>query len=122
MKSRYHLLSLIIIVILFFSCYFISEDFRRFAFRSTEIDSIGHAIVFFVLTWLLHSILKLPLINVALTVSCYGVLTELGQLYLGFRTGELNDFFSDMVGIVLFCLIRWSIFMYRNRSANKLLL
>jgi len=52
-----------------------------------------------------------------LTVAFYGALTEVGQFYLGFRSGEFNDFFSDLVGIALFGLIRWSILMYRNRSS-----
>ena len=119
MKSRYHLSTLTIIVILFFCLYFVSEDFRRLAFRSTQIDSIGHVVAFFGLTWVLHSILKLPLINIMLTVVFYGVLTELGQYYLGFRTGAFNDFFSDVIGVALFGIIRWSIFMYRNRSGRK---
>ncbi len=119
MKSRYHLLTLIVIVILFFCLYFISEDFRRVVFRSTEIDSIGHIISFFCLTWVLHSILKLPLFNTMLTVGFYGMLTELGQLYLGFRSAQMSDFISDIIGISLFGVIRWSILMYRNRSSNK---
>ena len=120
MKSRYHLSILTIIGILFFCLYFLSDDFRRLAFRSTQIDSIGHIIVFFTLAWILHSILKLPLINISLTVIFYGALTEFGQFYLGFRTGEFNDFFSDVIGVTLFCVIRWSIFIYRNRSNGKL--
>lgn len=119
MKSRYHLFILTIIVILFFCLYFSSADFRRIAFRSTEIDSIGHIISFFCLTWVLHSILKLPLFNTMLTVAFYGVLTELGQYYLGFRSAQVSDFISDLIGIALFAIIRWSILMYRNRSSQR---
>ena len=119
MKSRYHLLILTVIVMLFFCLYFISEDFRRVVFRSTEIDSIGHIISFFCLTWVLHSVLKLPLFNTMLTVGFYGILTELGQYYLGFRSAQISDFISDIIGISLFGMIRWSILMYRNRSSNK---
>ena len=119
MKSRYHLSILAIIVILFFCFYFSSADFRRIAFRSTEIDSIGHIISFFCLTWVLHSILKLPLFNTMLTVAFYGVLTELGQYYLDFRSAEVSDFISDLIGIALFAIIRWSILMYRNRSSQR---
>lgn len=119
MKSRYHLSILAIIVMLFFGLYFSSDDFRRLVFRSTEIDSIGHIISFFCLTWVLQSILKLPLLTTMLTVAFYGVLTELGQHYLGFRNGEFSDFISDLIGIVLFAIIRWSILMFRNRSGNK---
>lgn len=120
MKSRYHLSILTMMIILFFCLYFSFSDFRRLVFRSTDIDSIGHIISFFGLTWVLHSILKLPLFNTMLTVAFYGGLTELGQYYLGFRNGEFKDFFFDIVGMTLFALIRWSILMYRNRSANRL--
>mgnify|MGYP003385088878 FL=1 len=119
MKSRYHLSILAIIVILFFCLYFSSADLRRIVFRSTEIDSIGHIISFFCLTWVLHSILKLPLFNTMLTVAFYGVLTELGQYYLGFRSAQVSDFISDLIGIAMFGIIRWSILMYRNRSSRK---
>lgn len=117
MKSRYHLSILTVLVMIFFTLYFSSDEFRRLVFRSTQIDSIGHIIGFFGLTWVLHSILKLPLFNTMLTVTFYGALTEIGQFYLGFRSGEFNDFFSDLVGIALFGIIRWSILMYRNRSS-----
>lgn len=119
MKSRYHLSILAIIVMLFFCFYFSSEDLRRMVFRSTEIDSIGHIISFFCLAWVLHSILKLPLLNTMLTVAFYGILTELGQYYLGFRSAQVSDFISDLIGIALFGLIRWAILIYRNRSSNK---
>ena len=121
MKSRYHLLLLSLIVALFFCLYFSSPEFRRLAFRSTEIDSIGHIISFFALTWVLHSILKLPLFNTMLTVTFYGLLTELGQYYLGFRSAQLSDFYADLIGIALFAVIRWSILMYRNRSSQRML-
>jgi VanZ family protein len=120
MKSRYHLSILAIIIILFFCLYFSYDDFRRLVFRSTEIDSIGHMISFFGLTWVLHSILKLPLLNTMFTVAFYGGLTELGQYYLGFRNGEFKDFFFDLVGILLFSIIRWSILMHRSRSGKRL--
>ena len=54
------------------------------------------------------------------TVAFYGALTELGQYYLGFRSGQLSDFISDLIGISLFGIIRWSILMYRNRSGKGL--
>ena len=120
MKSRYHLSILAIIALLFFCLYFSSSDFRRVVFRSTEIDSIGHIISFFCLTWVLHSILRLPLFNTMLTVAFYGALTEIGQYYLGFRSAQLSDFISDLIGIALFAIIRWSILMYRNRSSRRL--
>ena len=118
-KSRYHLSILAIIIGLFFCVYFYSADFRRLAFRSTQIDSIGHIISFLCLTWVLHSILKLPLFNTMITVAFYGALTELGQYYLGFRSAEFTDFIADLIGIAIFATIRWGILMYRNRSSNR---
>lgn len=119
MKSRYHLLIIILIVALFLSLYLISPEFRTIVLRSTKVDSIGHIISFFGLTWVLHSILKLPLFNTMLTVSLYGALTEFGQYYLGFRSGEVSDFIADLIGVALFGIIRWSILIYRNRSSNR---
>jgi len=119
MKSRYHLLIIALIVLLFLAFYLISAEFRTLVLRSTKVDSIGHIISFFGLTWVLHSILKLPLFNTMMTVSLYGALTELGQYYLGFRSGEFSDFLADLIGIALFGIIRWSILIYRNRSGNK---
>jgi|TARA_B110000211_G_scaffold78149_3_gene91670 VanZ family protein len=55
-----------------------------------------------------------------LTVAFYGALTEIGQYYLGFRSAQLSDFISDLIGIALFAIIRWSILMYRNRSSRRL--
>ena len=120
MKSRYHLSILSILVFLFFCLYFSSDEFKRLVFRSTEVDSIGHIVSFFALTWVLHSILKLPLANTMFTVAFYGALTELGQYYLGFRNGEFSDFFADVIGVALFGITRWSILMYRNRSSSRL--
>lgn len=119
MKSRYHLLIITLIVALFFAIYLISPELRTIALRSTEVDSIGHIISFFGLTWVLHSILKLPLFNTMLTVIFYGLLTELGQYYLGFRSAQISDFIADLIGVALFAIIRWSIMIYRNRSSNK---
>jgi VanZ family protein len=118
MKSRYHLLLMFVIALILFAMFMFLPDFRRLVFRGTQIDSIGHMIGFFALTWVLHSILKLPLVNTVLTMILYSALTELGQYYLGFRSGEFSDFFSDLVGIALFGVIRWAILVYGNKRAT----
>lgn len=116
MKSRYHLLLLALLTLLFFSIYWLSADFRYLVFRSTKIDSIGHIISFFLLTWVVHNILKLPLISTIISLSFYAALTELGQWYLGFRNAEFTDFFADLVGIMFFVILRWSFLAYKTRN------
>jgi len=37
----------------------------------------------------------------------YAALTEIGQSFLGYRSGELGDFIADIVGISLFVLAKW---------------
>lgn len=74
--------------------------------RYPQIDTIGHFTSFFILTWLVHSPLKVPLVIAVLTVIFYGALTELGQLYLGFRNGEVIDFLADVAGVLFFTLIK----------------
>ncbi|GHE94771.1 VanZ family protein [Thalassotalea profundi] len=114
MNRHYQLLIVLIILISSFCAYFMLDDLRAIVFRGTQIDSIGHIISFFLLTWLLNGIFKLPLTNCVITISIYAALTELGQYYLGFRNGELSDFFADLVGIALFALLRWGITIYRQ--------
>ena len=104
----------LIIFIVSVSAYFIFDELRAVVFRGTQIDSIGHIISFFLLTWLLNGIVKLPLINCVITISIYAAFTELGQYYLGFRNGEISDFFADLVGIALFAILRWAVTLYRQ--------
>lgn len=118
MKSRYHLLLLLIALLLFSAIYQFSEQFQKIIFRGTQIDSIGHILSFFILTWVLHNILKLPLFISVITLIFYGVLTELGQLYLGFRNAELNDFYADIFGIVLFIIIHKIFHRFLSRTTS----
>ncbi len=74
--------------------------------RYPQIDTIGHFTSFFMLSWLVHSLIKVPLTITILTLSFYGALTELGQLYLGFRNGELIDFLADVAGILFFAFTK----------------
>ncbi|OUR83351.1 hypothetical protein A9Q75_04910 [Colwellia psychrerythraea] len=74
-------------------------------------DTIGHLTSFFILTWVSHSIIKLSLsLSVPLLIF-YGALTEVGQSFLGYRSGQFGDFVADVVGISLFVLAKW---LYRN--------
>lgn len=83
---------------------------------SMEIDFIGHFIGFFFLTWFLHTKLSLPLINIGLCMVFYGAVTELSQLYLGFRNGEISDFIADVLGISLYMAIKWLTHQPENKQ------
>lgn len=124
MKTQYHLTFFILIigaaVILFFASeLLLPTEFKKIIFRSPKIDTIGHFISFFILAWLLHSLIKLTLRETFFTLSFYGVLSELGQYYLGFRNGELSDFFADIAGISLFIMLKTLYVTYKNRHINS---
>ena len=91
---------------------FLSGEVRSVIFQYVKIDSIGHFIGFFSLTWLLSTMLKLPLLNLTLTLVVYSALTEVGQHYLGFRNGEFRDVIADTLGILSFMLIKWIMVVY----------
>lgn len=123
MKKRHHLTFFILIIsaaiLLFFSSeLLLPAALKKIAFRSPQIDTIGHFISFFVLAWLVHSLIKLTLIETSITLSSYGALSELGQYYLGFRNGEFSDFFADIAGITLFILLKLLYLTYK-RVLNK---
>ncbi|GLX84376.1 hypothetical protein tloyanaT_06280 [Thalassotalea loyana] len=94
---------------------FISTDSSSAIFQHAQIDTIGHFIGFFCLAWFLHAFLKLSLLTLTPTLVVYGLLTEVGQAYLGFRNGEFSDFFADVLGILFFVLLRWAAMMYGYR-------
>lgn len=123
MKKRHHLTFFILIIsaaiLLFFSSeLLLPAALKKIVFRSPQIDTIGHFISFFVLAWLVHSLIKLTLIETSITLSSYGALSELGQYYLGFRNGEFSDFFADIAGITLFILLKLLYLTYK-RVLNK---
>ncbi|MDX2369969.1 MAG: VanZ family protein [Colwellia sp.] len=95
---------------------------KKIVFRSPQIDTIGHFIGFFILAWLVHSLIKLTLLETLMTLSFYGALSELGQFYLGFRNGEFSDFFADIAGISLFILLKVLYLAYNKfciKQVNK---
>jgi VanZ family protein len=107
MKSCQHLLLLLTFILIAILVSIIAHDFKAIVFRGTQLDSIGHLIGFFILIWFLHGVLKFPLLNVFICLVLYAALTELGQLYLGFRNGEISDFIADLVGMSFFVMIKW---------------
>ena len=122
-KARHHFVFLFIIlsliITLLFSDVLLSGDIRKIIFRFPKVDTIGHFITFFSLTWVVHSIIKLPLKVTVFTLIFYAGLTELGQAYLGFRTGEITDFLADVVGILSFVLIKWLYTRWRHQLSKK---
>lgn len=115
MKSQQHLLLLLIFLLATIFISVISHDLKAIIFRSTQIDSIGHLIGFFMLAWFLHGVFKFPVLTLSVCLIFYAALTELGQLYLGFRNGEVSDFIADLVGILLFVFIKWLKIVYGKK-------
>lgn len=118
MKAQHHLTFFILILscatLLFFSSELLLPDtVKKLIFRSPKIDTIGHFIGFFVLTWLLASVLKLSLLSCIFTLSFYAALSELGQYYLGFRNAEWTDFFADIAGISLYIFLKYIYLRYK---------
>lgn len=118
MKKIYFIFILLFIVC-FSSIIYNFDEVRDVFSQYIKIDKVGHFIGFFFLTWLLNSTLKLPLINLTLTLVLYAALTEIGQYYLGFRKGEINDFIADILGILTFMLIRWFSIMYIKNKQHE---
>jgi VanZ family protein len=94
---------------------FTFPELRSLLIQHTRIDSWGHLIGFFLLMWILHSLIKLPLLNSAICMTFYAALSEIGQYYLGFRNGEFRDFIADIAGILLFMLLKWISMVYGKK-------
>lgn len=71
-----------------------------------RLDSLGHFLGFFVLAMATNAWLKIPPLKTTALLILYALLTELGQHYLGYRNGELRDFFADSFGLLFFLLIK----------------
>jgi len=128
-KARQHSYFFIIVVIvmtlLLFAHEFLPDSLRKRIFHFPEIDTIGHLTSFFILTWVCHSIIKLSLPICVVLLICYGALTEVGQSFLSYRSGQLGDFIADVIGISLFVMAKWIYvnFFRKNikRELNKTL-
>jgi len=125
-KARHHLAFFILILccgsLLFFSSELLLPDaIKKLIFRSPAIDTIGHFIGFFVLTWVVSSILKLSLLNSLFTLFFYAALSELGQYYLGFRNAEFSDFFADIAGISLYIFLKYTYLKYKLFTLKRII-
>ena len=115
MKNRHYLL-LVLLLIFVSTLYLLSGDFSQAIYRGTGIDSIGHFFGFMLLTWIFHSVVKIPLFNTAVCLVLYAILSEVGQYYLGFRNGEARDVVANVSGIGLFIIFKWCYVVVGNRS------
>lgn len=107
MKIQHRLATILFIIVMIMLFTFTFFDINFVIHEILEIDFIGHFIGFYLLTWFLHKKLSLPLLNIGICMIFYGAVTELSQLYLGFRNGEVSDFIADLLGISLYMAITW---------------
>lgn len=126
MKARHHLAFFILIIccasLLFFSSELLLPDaIKKLVFRSPQIDTIGHFICFFILTWVVCSILKLTLLRTFITLTFYAALSELGQYYLGFRRAEFSDFFADVAGVSLYIILKYTYLRYKLFTLKRII-
>jgi VanZ family protein len=124
-KKRHHftffLLIISAVILLFFSSELsLPPALKILVFHSSQIDTIGHFIVFFILAWVTHSLIKLTLKEVFITLSFYGAMSEIGQYYLGFRNGEVTDFFADVAGVSLFILLKLLYLTYVENTTTSI--
>ena len=114
MKNIHHKLFVIALVLLSLSLALLPE-FQKLVFRHAQLDTIGHFIGFFCLTWLIVSVAKLPFLPSTVALICYAGFSELGQYYLGYRNGEVSDFIANTLGILLFVALKSSSNAVRNK-------
>ncbi|OUS23288.1 hypothetical protein A9Q98_15550 [Thalassotalea sp. 42_200_T64] len=69
------------------------------------LDKTGHFLGFLFLTWLVDKLIKIDLKVTVITLCIYSGLTELGQWYLTFRSGQWTDFLADVLGCFTYALI-----------------
>lgn len=119
MKSNVQLLIILISSLVLALFFFIPNELSIMFTQKIQIDTFGHVIGFFGLSWILIGLMKLPLINTVICLFFYSALTEIGQYYLGFRSGEFFDFVADVVGISLFAIVQWSIIVYGKSQHVK---
>jgi len=109
----------IISILLLFAHEFLPDPLRKRLFQFPALDTIGHLTSFFILTWVSHSIIKLPLSICMPLLIFYGALTEIGQSFLGYRSGQLGDFIADIIGISLFVLTKWLYLRFFRKNITK---
>lgn len=119
MKRYMQRLIILIFLLVLALIFLIPNDLKTTVINKIQIDTIGHVIGFFGLTWILVGLMKLPLINTVICLFFYSALTELSQYYLGFRSGEFFDFVADVVGISFFAVLQWLFLLYQQPKGIK---
>lgn len=107
-----------LLFVLFLEVLFLSYDVKVQSFLFPKVDSVGHCVGFFFLTWILNTLIKSSTLNLVLCLVLYSALTEIGQHYLGFRNGEFRDFIADTLGIGFFMVFH-CIFENRGTVVNN---
>jgi len=110
---------ILVTILLLFAHEFLPNSVRKHIFQFPEIDTIGHLTSFFILTWVCHSIIKLSLLLCIPLLIFYGALTEIGQSFLSYRSGQWGDFVADVIGICLFVIAKWVYISYFRSSVKK---
>jgi len=119
MKANLQLLIILVLSLVLVLFFFIPTELSMQVINKIQIDTFGHIIGFFALTWVLVRLVKLPLINTVICLYFYSALTEIGQHYLGFRSGQFIDFVADVVGISLFATLQWLLLTYGKAKYEK---
>jgi len=122
-KARQHsyffITVIIVTTLLLFAHEFLPDSLRKHIFQFPKIDTIGHLTSFFILTWVCHSIIKLSLPLCVPLLIFYGALTEIGQSFLHYRSGQFGDFIADVIGISLFVLVKWLYLSFFRKPINE---
>lgn len=125
MKARQHsyffITVIIVTTLLLFAHEFLPDSLRKRIFHFPEIDTIGHLTSFYILTWVCHSIIKLSLPLCIPLLIFYGALTEVGQSFLSYRSGQIGDFIADIIGISLFVMTKWFYVSFFGKNISKTL-
>jgi len=106
-------------ILLLFAHEFLPDTLRKRIFHFPEIDTIGHLTSFFILTWVCHSIIKLSLPLCIPLLIFYGALTEIGQSFLSYRSGQIGDFIADVIGISLFVIAKWLYVSFFRKNISR---
>ena len=70
-------------------------------------DKVNHAIAFFILAFLGDHAFEKPFIVMALSLVGFGMMIELVQFTLPYRSFSLYDMLANIFGIVLFAVIKY---------------
>lgn len=106
---------LYLLIVISFSLLALNYTFiTKLLYQYHLLDKTGHFLGFLLLTWLVNTLIKIDLTPTIITLCVYAGLTEIGQSYLGFRSGQFTDFIADVLGCLSYVLI-----VYANKNRVK---